>query len=185
MTSLTNGMSRSLDDLVPDFREKVVATLAACEGQGILMRPYCTLRDPWSQARLYREGRILAELEGAIAMLKSSGAPFLAKVLIKLLEVDGPQAGTARIITNALPGYSWHQWGEAIDCYCDIGGRADWGAPSAYAVYAESARSQGLTAGHFWKMKDSVHIQLRKGGSARDVYSVPEIDDEMARRFTA
>ena len=38
-----------------------------------------------------------------------------ANFLASVLDGVGPQHGPH--VTNALPGLSWHQWGEAVDCF--------------------------------------------------------------------
>src|SRR6185503_3863314 len=44
-------MSARLEDLLPEFRTKVEAALASLTAEGLVFRPYFTLRDPVTQAR--------------------------------------------------------------------------------------------------------------------------------------
>ena len=69
-----------------------------------------------------RGGRAEAadEIAAKIAELRAKGAPYLAHAI----EAAGPRHGPH--VTNAAPGYSWHQWGEAMDCSWLTGGKAEW-----------------------------------------------------------
>lgn len=180
-------MSRSLDDLTPEFKTKVESVLAIAATRGVIMKPFFTLRSVYDQAKLWRQSRTTAEIRGAIDMLHKNGAPFLASVL----DGVGPQSG--RWATNALPAFSWHQHGEAVDCYWDVFGKTEWNAThdpdNGYEVYATLAKEQGLEAGHFWsaKAKDSVHIQLRAGSVEkmleRHGLSMTDLDNMMKEKF--
>ena len=74
-------MSRELSHLVPEFREKFGQLLAACLNRGVTMVPYATLRDPWTQARYWRQSRSRPEIMAKIQELRNSGASFLAEVI--------------------------------------------------------------------------------------------------------
>ena len=175
----SGGLAAAFPDLDRGFATKVEATLADCARQGITMVPYTGIRDPWEQARLWRQSRATAVVNQAIARLASDGARFLAAVLRDV----GPQGPGPRV-TGALPGFSWHQFGEAIDCYWQVDGRAEWNDLTGYRIYAESGVRQGLTAGGYWSsLRDWPHLQLRSSGSPGAVYSTPEIDDRMRRVF--
>ena len=49
--------SRSLDDLLPQVRERVEKMIAGCEAEGIELLITSTYRDNFSQAALYAQGR--------------------------------------------------------------------------------------------------------------------------------
>lgn len=153
-------MAKDMYLLEDEFEGSIQKVLTDCKLKGVEMRPFYTLRPPIEQARLWRQSRSLKQVEEAVQWLKHNGAPYLADVLWNA----GPQTG--RWATNALPGFSWHQHGEAIDCFWVVNGRAEWEATddpgNGYMVYANSAMKHGLTAGHFWKSRDSVHVQKRK-----------------------
>jgi hypothetical protein len=141
------------------------------------MIPYCSLRTPIQQAKYWRQSRGSKEIKFAIDMLNSEGAFFLAKTLKDV----GPQYG--RNVTSALPGLSWHQWGEALDCFSLLNEKANWdGDHSDYKIYAEVAKNNGLTPGAFWKMKDAVHIQYREE-KVTYYYTWQDIDEIMMNRF--
>lgn len=183
-------MSRDMDLLIPDFRASVDAALAACRALGVEMRPFNTLRDPWVQARYWRQSRPIELIEVTIRDMEQKGARFLAHILHSI----GPQNG--RHVTNALPGTSWHQWGEAVDCFWFLDGDASWSTRTkvlisdgreinGYRLYGEEAVKQGLTSGGFWSdFRDWPHVQKRPG-SVLDYHPWPEIDQEMQQRFPA
>ncbi|MEO0981692.1 MAG: M15 family metallopeptidase [Pseudomonadota bacterium] len=177
-------MSRDLRDLSAPFAAKVDALLTACRVQGVHMRPFYTLRAPAAQARLWRQSRSRAQVHAAIAGLREAGAPFLAHVLERV----GPQTG--RWATNALPGLSWHQWGEAVDCFWLVDGRAEWSTRkqvdgrNGYRVYADAAEAAGLAAGGRWRARDWPHVQMRADSSPlRTGMTLADVDAEMRARF--
>ena len=122
---------------------KVVALLDRCEARGTPMRRTSTLRSPFDQATLWRQSRSKEEIEAKIAELKSQSAPFLADCIARV----GPQHGDP--VTNAIPGLSWHQWGEAVDCFWLVDGEAEWSPRkeinglNGYQVYARRHRRRG------------------------------------------
>jgi hypothetical protein len=148
------------------------------------MVPYFAMRSPFDQAKLWRQSRSAAEVDARIQSLKDQNAPFLAHCL----ESVGPQHGPP--VTNAIPGYSWHQWGEACDCYWLRNGAADWstdelGAANGYRIYADKGAGQGLTPGGYWQsLKDWPHLQKRKANSPQDAgLTILQVDAAMAARF--
>jgi len=176
--------SRKIEDLVGAMQTQAHALIANCLAKGVEMRPYQTLRDPFEQARLWRQSRAREEIERKIAELTSAGALFLAHCI----ESVGRQSGDP--VTNAIPGFSWHQWGEAMDCMWIVDGAAEWSTTrkvsgvNGYRVYADEAVSLGLTAGGFFRsLKDWPHAQLRSAGSPLGAVSLSEIDGTMKERF--
>ena len=177
-------MAADLGELVPEFRKRIDRLLARCARGGVTMRPFFTLRSPIEQARLWRQSRSREEIATQIAQLKADGAPFLAHCL----ESAGPQNGPP--VTNALPGFSWHQWGEAVDCFWLIDGKAEGSTRkqiegrNGYQVLAGEAAKLGLTAGGLWSnLKDWPHVQYRVDTSPLRAHGLEGIDHEMARRF--
>lgn len=178
-------MAVSLDGLDPAFREKVEALLNKCLQSGVEMRPYFSIRHVDEQARLWRQSRATEEINAAIHILKQAGAPYIAEVLDRV----GPQHGPH--VTNSLPGLSWHQWGEAVDCFWAVNGRAEWSSSvlvngiNGYKFYASSARDAGLEAGGFWSsIKDWPHVQLRRFGSPVSAgMTLKQVNDAMKQKF--
>ena len=181
-------MSRDINLLESDFRRDALNLLVACRTLGIEMRPFYTIRDPYKQARLWRQSRPFSEIERRADELKQSGADFLADVILSV----GPQNG--HHVTNAIPGLSWHQWGEALDCFWLVDGDAEWSTRrkvvaddgrgiNGYKLYGEEARNFRLTSGGFWsRLKDWPHVQKRPRG-VLSYYSLAEVEEEMKRRF--
>ena len=178
-------MAARLNELVPQFRDQVNQLLNNCSQRGITMVPSEALRTPMQQAIYWRQSRSIVEINQAIDMLKASGAPFLAGVL----ESVGPRHGNE--VTKVLPGNSWHQWGEAVDCFWEVEGRAEWSTTrkvnnlNGYQVYAEEAKKLGLNPGLLWpRFKDAPHVQLRSADNPHSSgLSWPEIDQTMQARF--
>ena len=178
-------MAISLDGLDPAFRAKVEELLTALKAIGVDMRPYFGLRTLEQQAILWRQSRSKEEIAAAIDKLKSANAGFLADVLHSV----GPQHGPH--VTNALPGLSWHQWGEALDCFWSLNGSAEWSVSkiadgiNGYKVYANLAKEMGLNAGGHWNsFKDWPHVQMRAAGSPIGAgMTLAEIDAVMRKRF--
>jgi len=176
--------SRDLSDLILDFRARVQDLLQTCRARGVEMRPYTTLRDPFEQARLWRQSRSREEIDRKIDQLRNVGADFLAHCLDSV----GPQNG--RYVTDAAPGLSWHQWGEALDCFWLVEGQAEWSTErrvngvNGYRVYAEEAKRLGLTAGGDWiNFQDWSHVQLRAASGPQEVLSLLQIDRAMREGF--
>lgn len=157
-----------------------------CKKEGITMVPYEGLRSPQMQARYWVQGRSLAEVQSTVDDLKQERAFFLVKCIEAADTKDGP------IITNALPGCSWHQWGEAVDCYWLLNGSKIWdtitvnnAGINGYKLYADVALKLGLDAGYYWQgIVDAVHVQLKKEASPLKLYTLKEID-EIMRDFYA
>ena len=181
-------MSRDINLLESDFRRDALNLLVTCRTLGIEMRPYCTIRDPQEQARLWRQSRPFSEIERRVNALRQSGADFLADVILSV----GPQNG--RHVTNAIPGLSWHQWGEAFDCFWLVDDDAEWSTRrkivigdgreiNGYKLYGEEARNLELTSGGFWsRLKDWPHVQKRPR-RVLNYYSLADVEEEMKRRF--
>lgn len=148
--------SRKLDDLNLSFRKQVDLLLAACRTRGVEMRPFFTVRGPAIQAKLWCQSRTRAQIVLESKRLHDAGAPWLASLLDPTKALKGPK------VTNALPGASWHQWGEAVDCFvAGAKSEAIWNTKHpGYRVYAEEAVRLGLEAGANWKsLPDTVHVQ--------------------------
>ncbi len=140
--------------------------------------PYYGVRTPWEQARLWRQSRTKPTVLNKIDELRRAGANFLANCL----EDVGAQS-TKPTVTNAIPGTSWHQFGEAMDCYVEINGEAIWdGEHPGYKAFAKMVRKNGLVSGYFWDNPDYGHVQMKEG-SPLDYYTITEIDEMMKEKF--
>lgn len=171
-------MSRDINDLEPDFAVKCRRLIEQCFAKGVEVRPYYTRRDPFEQARLWRQSRTSLEIVRKVSYLRQTGCHFIADVI----ESVGPQNG--KWATNAIPGESWHNHGLAMDCFV-VGehGRAIWEADHpGYAVYADTAKELGIVSRIFGDTRDIYHVQARNG-SPSDVYTLKKIDDIMKTTF--
>ena len=177
-------MAADLNLLIPEFRAMADIVLHACETQGITMRPNEGSRDPFTQAKYWRQSRSREEITKKIAELQTKGCAFLAHCLDSV----GPQHGDP--VTNAIPGLSWHQWGEALDCFWVVNNKAVWdtttlvNGKNGCKGYAVEAKKAGLDAGFFWKtFPDTPHVRLRATSAPSKVFPLVEIDKEMKKRF--
>lgn len=160
--------------------------LKNCEKKHVVMIPYEKLRSPQLQAEFWVQGRTVDEIQTRIRELKEAKAFFLAKCLETAEIKDG------KIITKAPPGCSWHQWGEAVDCYWLKNGSANWNLnikdennQNGYEVYATEAKKLGLEAGFYWKnLIDGVHVQLQPCSSPLNIYSISEINKIMRNFYS-
>lgn len=177
-------MAADLDKLHPDLKALTLKLLNRCRARGIEMRANNGLRDPLEQARLWRQSRSIEEITAKIKHLESKGAPLLADYIRRV----GPQHGEH--VTNTPPGISWHQWGEALDCFWLLDGKAEWSIRkisnglNGYKVYSDEAEALNLTAGGHWNsFKDWPHVQLRKASNPSTLMTLAEINAEMKARF--
>jgi len=181
--------SRDLNDLTPAFRLDVEKLYDQCSQRGIHMRPFQTLRSPVIQARLWRKSRSTIAVNRKVQWLKDAGAPFLAEILNDV----GPQPGKlGSHDTNALPGYSWHQYGEAVDSYWDHPrGSACWrldvvdeNGQNGYRVYGQLADDLEMMSGGISWGWDWPHVQGPQITSPSGRYSSAQvINDIMKERF--
>jgi peptidoglycan LD-endopeptidase CwlK len=162
------------------FESKLRVLLADLQTAGIIMRPYFGVRDCVTQAKLWRQSRSMPTISAKIAELRAAGAHYLADAIVKAGPVSGQWA------TNAIPGYSWHQHGSAMDCVWMRNGVEEWGVDidgpkNGYRVYATAAPGYGLTS--LANIGDWGHVQLHAAGSPAGQYTLQEIDTLMRTKF--
>lgn len=173
--------SRNLGDLTPECRSKAEIVLAAFDrasDNDLLVAS--TLRDLESQAALYRMNRTRGEIEAKIARMRGAGFGFLADIIVRV----GPQKGTpgGRVVTNAGPGESWHNYGEAMDCYPLVHGKlATEKHNDLWLIYGEAVESAGLQwAGRWTKFRELPHAQNAEGSNPLRVLRLDEIKARLA-----
>jgi len=178
-------MAADLTLLVPAFRTQVDRLIEHCASRGVAMRPYMSLRTPLEQAKLWRQSRSSEEIQAKMAEFRTAGADYLAECI----HAVGPQHGDP--VTNAAPGLSWPQWGEAVDCFWVVGGQAEWSTKklvnglNGYRVLAEEAKALGLDPGGLWRsFPDWLHVQLRTDASPLKTMSLKQVSVEMQKRFS-
>lgn len=172
--TLKSAQRFSLSELDPEFADTLEVVLEECQKKGYKMVPYDGIRHPVIQGGYWRRSRSSATVQKKISDLRAAGADFLASAI----DDAGPQNGNWA--TNAIPGYSWHQWGEGVDCYWEKNGKVEWDDLEGYRVYAAIAEENGLIS--LGSIGDWVHVQKR-GGSIGSIYSLSEINAEMEKRF--
>ena len=156
--------SRKLEDLVPELQEKARLVQQACEeAAGFDLLIYCTLRPLEEQARLWRQSRSRQDIDLKQQKMRSLGYDLLADII----ESVGPQYGGH--VTNAAPGESWHNFGEAFDAVPLLGGKPAWNylkAKTYWDAYGEAVRQTGLSwAGDWTSLREYPHAQLGQGGN--------------------
>ena len=177
-------MAADLELLKPQFKLMAKKLVLACEQSGVDMRANTGLRDPFEQGRLWRQSKSIEEIRAKIEFLNKQQAPFLAFCI----ESVGPQNG--KPVTNAVPGLSWHQWGEALDFFWMVDGAANWSTTklingkNGYKELAIEAEKLGLDAGGHWpKFKDWPHVQWSKNSSPLKTMSYAAIDVQMKKQY--
>lgn len=174
-------MSRDIEDLVPNFRASCRQVLEACKAEGVIMVPTFTVRSPIEQAIIWRRSRTADMIAKKIQFLRDQKADYLADVIHEAGAREGKWG------TNALPGASWHQWAEAMDCCWEVDGKEEWSTTklingvNGYKLYAQKAQEFGLTP-MGPRIGDWAHIQLR-ATEVTDHYTWKEINDRMKERF--
>jgi peptidoglycan L-alanyl-D-glutamate endopeptidase CwlK len=177
-------MSRNIDDLRREFRGQARALIGNTKDAGFQMVPYFTLRMPWEQAILWRMTRGSAEISRKIKSLREDGALYIAFVM----EAVGPQypgPGITNHVTYAVPGQSWHNWGEGMDCYLKVDGEVIWDEDHhGYVVYGDCAEELGLTWGGMWnKPNDPGHVQSPPMKPSEYFEDIAELSGSLERKY--
>lgn len=155
-------MSRKISDLQDPFFSSAKLFIAECEKEGLQVLIYCTKRTFEEQARLFRQGRSLQEIQNKAVELKQVyKRPDLAEILLNV----GPQKGN-RVVTWAGPGQSLHNYAYAFDGCPTREGKPVWGTkdPDDLALwmkYGEIAKRLGLVWAGDWSAakREFPHVQ--------------------------
>lgn len=177
-------MQDKLKELEATFKKKVILLSRACNNAGVTMELTEGVRNPFIQGIYWKQSRSEREIRDKITDLRSCKAYFLA------LCIEASPLRKGPFLTNAIPGISWHQWGEAADFVWIVDGKRCWdinirvNGQNGYEIYANIAKELGLDSGFFWEgFKDACHIQLRSVASPLKIYDLSTIDYEMQIRF--
>ncbi len=163
-------MSRNLDLLTALTREGLDNVLAYCTARNIDLLVTCTYRSPEEQAELYASGRV--DLRTKIEVMRCAGLAPMAELLEKVT----PKPNLKKL-TNAGPGESFHQLGEAFDVCPLVNGKPMWDSSHpAWQVYGTAVRRSGLFwAGDWPRFREYPHAQLGRHGNPLVQYSAEEI----------
>ena len=143
--------SRSLQDLHPITQVKAKKFLDIAKTRGIDVLVYCTFRPPEEQEVLYMQGR-LDEFGINVDELNRR------RLVHGLYRVSSKEA--SRIITNAEPWKSFHQYSFAFDCVPMHGGKAMWRDQETYEQLGQIAKIVDLEWAGSWKhFKETPHFQ--------------------------
>lgn len=170
--------SRDIKDLTPSLQKKAKQIVEECKNNGVELLIYCTLRTLQEQAKLYCQGRTTKQIAEKAASLKEKGFGFLAAFLEKETQTKG------KIVTNAGPGESWHNYREAFDAVPIVGKTCLWNYKSNKAkwdVFAKAAENAGIEWGGNWKFKDYPHVQESKSGNPLDDFKPEEIKEMLTK----
>lgn len=151
-------MSRSLDDLHPEMRQRVDQLLSLCAVEGLDLLVYCTKRTLEEQGKLYMQGRTADQINTAVRDLEVMGYYKQAAALYPVEPIDG------RVVTWAKPGQSAHNYGLAIDAVPMMHGKPQWDAKSwLWGVYGGLCRRSGLEWAGDWKgrKREFPHAQVK------------------------
>ena len=147
-------VSRDIMLLAPEVRIKALETIRLCANLGLDIKIYYTLRSCEQQAELYRQSRPYDVILRKQQSLTDKGYSFLAGIL----ESVGPQSGPH--VTNAGPGESWHNYGEAFDAVPILSGTAMWNDEKLFEIYGAAVRHVGMSWGGDWtNLVDRPHAQ--------------------------
>jgi len=145
--------SRSLDELDPFVKDLALQFLQDCKTAGIDILITCTYRDNEAQQACYDQGRTPESI--------SKGE---------------------KIITNAKPGQSFHQWRVAIDTVPIINGKAVWSDNLLWNKIGAIGVNNGFEwAGNWISFKEKPHFQLTGGLKCSDFAAGKKLADVLQR----
>ena len=176
-------MSRDINLLVPKVRDACLMVIEECKKYDTIILITDTLRTLQDQAKLYRQSRLLSEINIKIKKFEDRGFDFLAKILKDV----GPQRGKIGVhVTNCGPGESFHNFALAFDAVPIENKVALWDTKK-YSLewnrYGWAVRKSGLSWGGDWdSFKDFPHAQLGEGSSnPLKIYSVDKIKEMLTQ----
>jgi len=176
-------VSRNIDDLRRTFRPKARELIHNTRTAGFEVVPYFTLRTPAEQAKLWRMTRGRVEIGNKLQTLYDAGALYIANV-IEAVGMQFPGDGITGHVTNAVPGESWHNWGEAMDVYLKVDGGIEWGEHEGYNAYGTAAEEAGLTWGGMWDVpNDPGHVQAPPMSPTDYMGDLREVSAALERKY--
>lgn len=152
---IRGGVIEGLRSGIRAAAHRIEQRYAAESGADLLI--YCGFRSFAEQAVLYRKGRTLSAILAKADELKSKhGREDLAEVLLRSEPQPDP-----KIVTNAGPGQSAHNYGEAFDAVPLVGGKPVWLlSDPLYQLYGQISEEEGLEWAGNWKtFREGPHSQ--------------------------
>lgn len=148
--------SRSLTDLIAPCYQAAARAMRSWEDAGLTVIITCTLRTAAEQGALYAQGR---EPLTAVNKLRSDLGLYLLN------------AKENKIVTNAGPGESIHQYGLAFDVVPLIAGKPCWDKRSAvWTAVGALGEAAGLEWAGRWKtFPEYPHFQATGGLTIADL----------------
>lgn len=159
---------RNPEGLRADLLPYVKKFEGECSAAGLEVLIHGTFRSNEEQARLFREGRSLTDIQQRARDLATTyGRQDLADILIGV----GPQRGKIKR-TNAAPGQSMHQYGLAFDGCPIYNGKLIYDGPEdrvpdevedrLWKLYGVCAMAAGLEwAGNWRRGREMPHCQIK------------------------
>ncbi len=155
------------------FQRRLDTVRAYAEVGGVKVDIFTGVRSIQDQAVLWKQSRTQEQINKLHRIYLERNMPFCAKVL------EEAPLRRGRWATNKAPGFSWHQFGEAIDFVIIFRQNAIWNKSNpSYQLMAELVKKEGLTSGFFWDKPDIYHVQLRNS-LVQNEYSYDAIDGMM------
>lgn len=141
--------SRRLEDLHPFVKALAEQFIDDCKAANIDILVTSTYRDNESQQALYNQGRSSAS-----------------------------KAAGEKIVTNARPGQSYHNWRVAFDVVPLVAGKAIWNDDKLWQRIGEIGIAAGLEWAGTWKsFKEMPHFQLTGGLTIDDFTAGKKLED--------
>jgi peptidoglycan L-alanyl-D-glutamate endopeptidase CwlK len=172
--------------LVPDFRKQLIRSLTKAREQKLIIEVLSTVVSPLEQASLWKQGRSRTDGELKVLALENAGALYLADCM------RHAQPQGTNVVTDILPGMSWHQWGEAASIvWVDGTNRLNWsshfqrGGFNGYQTFASILNEYSIVSGGEFEDTNEAwrEVQLRHDRYPSDLYDIVQIDAEMRKRF--
>jgi hypothetical protein len=136
---------------VPELREKFQAIRKRAKDQGIEIVIICTARSEAEQKALYAQGRQSILFVNDLRHNANLGP---------IRETQNKKPVTWTLNSKHIIG-SKRQLSEAVDFAILKNGKIDWYDDASYKIVADIAVELGLTAGYYFKTKDSGHLEIK------------------------
>lgn len=180
-------------ELKTEFSIRCMSLINLCQGKGLVIEPSLGFRSLQDQATLWKSGRSMDSIEDAIDHLKTVKCDYLALILeksslpkiIKKQDDEGNEIDEEpKILTDYLPGFSWHNWGEAMNFhFLDYLNRPRLPTdPFQLDVIAQAAKELKLTPGYYMQPEQPYHVQF-SGLNVGETYPPKHVNDHFEAKL--